>query len=280
MRIGFLSDLHTDYNHLYTFTQTLAKVVDQQRLDALCLLGDTATGAEATLTFCEELQQALSVPLRILPGNHDIFVAEARRKRPADVQEASRNAYFRLLHHPQLSLYKQPIVTRHWFVAGISGWFDYSFAAGAPEKLARHPISRFVWPDQRMINGGEVDANRDQEWVGNDLRRLSELFNCSAACGKKRLVALHFLPTAQLFRPKHVPFYKHFNVQLGSARYQRFFEENTVSVSVSGHSHMPGHCIVNGIDYRNVSLGYAFQWADAGDLVGEMNRVLYVLEDE
>lgn len=43
---------------------------------------------------------------------------------------------------------------------------------------------------------------------------------------------------------------------------------------------MPNNVVENGIRYRNLSLGYDFQWQNPGDALGELKRVMYVLEDE
>lgn len=280
MRLGFLSDLHTDYNHLHHFETIIPRLIQRKRLDGLCILGDTATGVDGALEFYQSLQQRIAIPLRILPGNHDIYVRDAARKTAEEVQHESTEAYFKLLYHPDLSLYLNPIITPHWLIVGISGWYDYSFVPGDPDKLARHPVSKYVWPDQMMINHRQIDAARDERWVEDDLERMTELFNRPEARHRKRLVAMHFLPTDQLIRRKRYPMYRHFIVQLGSNRYQRFFETHDVARSVSGHSHMPTRCDVNGIHYENVSLGYGFQWADASDAQGELERILYILEDD
>ncbi|MFT8317623.1 MAG: metallophosphoesterase [Sporolactobacillus sp.] len=280
MRIGFLSDLHTDYNHLHHFETIIPRLIRLKRLDVLCILGDTATGAEDSLAFYQALQRRMAIPLRILPGNHDIFVRHAAWKTVEEVQHQSTEAYFKLLHHPTLSLYLNPIVTPHWLVVGISGWYDYSFVAGDPDKLARHLVSKYIWPDQMMINRRQIDAARDRQWVDNDLERLTELFSRPEAQNRKRLVAMHFLPTRRLIERKHYLLYRHFIVQLGSTRYQQFFETHQVAVSISGHSHMPIQCDAGGVHYENVSLGYDFQWADASDALGELERILYVLEDD
>ncbi len=96
---------------------------------------------------------------------------------------------------------------------------------------------------------------------------------------KKLLVASHMLPTKKLARQMPIPFYDRFMYQLGSDRYRQVFEQNHVSLSLSGHSHMPNRVVENGIHYQNLSLGYDFQWQNPSDALGELKRVMDILED-
>lgn len=282
MRIGFVSDLHTDFNRQYDFVTVLQQLINDERLDQLVIMGDSANGLQRNLRFYERLEESISIPFYTLVGNHDLYVDHPREKTVAEIQEGSRNTYHKLDSLP-MSLTKHPIKTDHWVITGINGWYDYSFAKNFSEakgpRYADNFVAKHVWPDQMYINGNQISYRRDRLWVTQQIFGWQHQINQMNVTGKKLLVASHMLPTKELARQMAIPFYDRFMYQLGSDRYRQVFEQNHVSLSLSGHSHMPNSLMENGIRYRNLSLGYDFQWQNPGDALNELKRVTYVLED-
>lgn len=283
MRIGFVSDLHIDFNRQYDFTAVLEQLVYDKHLDELVLMGDSANGLQRNLAFYDWLAAALSVPFRTLIGNHDLYVDHPREKSVAEIQQTSRATYAKLDQLPT-SLTRHPIETAHWFITGINGWYDYTFANHFSEdkgpRYADNVIAKHVWPDQMYINGNQISYRRDRNWVTRQIFSWQHQINQLDLTNKQLLVISHMLPTKKLTRQMPIPLYDRFLYQLGSDRYRRVFEQNHVKLSLSGHSHMPNNVVENGIRYRNLSLGYDFQWQNPGDALGELERVMYVLEDE
>lgn len=283
MRIGFVSDLHIDFNRQYDFVSVLGQLISDENLDQLVIMGDSANGLQRNLRFYQQLAEALPVPFHTLIGNHDLYVDHPRQKSVQQIQSASRTAYRELDRLPT-SLTRHPIETRHWLITGINGWYDYTFAkhfceADGP-RYANNFVAKHVWPDQLYINGNQISYRRDRKWVVEQILAWQHQINRLAVSGKKILVASHMLPTKKLAYQLPIPFYDRFMYQLGSDRYRQLFEHNHVSLSLSGHSHMPNAVTKNGIRYRNLSLGYDFQWQNPGDALGELKRVMFVLEDE
>ncbi len=283
MRIGFVSDLHIDFNRKVNFIDVLKQLVDDEQLDELIIMGDTANGVKRDLTFYSKLKASLNIPFKTLVGNHDIYVDHARSKDFKEVQAESGDAY-RQLDGLDTSLTTNPLITKRWVITGINGWYDYTFAKNFDEKngqkLANNFVNKHLWPDQRYINGGQVDYNRDKNWVTDQIFKWQSQINQLNTKGKKVLVASHMLPTKRLTRSRSIPFYDRFLYPLGSERYRELFEQNTVQVSLSGHSHMPTHLIYHDIKYVNLSLGYQFQWHNPSDPLKELKRVMYILEDD
>lgn len=283
MRIGFISDLHIDFNRQFDFLKILPEVIADKGLDVVVFLGDTSTGAQDALRFYDNIADRTRAQVRIVPGNHDMYVENLRRKNSAQINKESSAFHDSILFHRKYSLMENPIVTKQWYITGICGWFDYGFgrkhSGDNPRKAANNLISRYLWPDQKVIHGGVIDYERDVRLVMKDIRLLQKSFQKEAAKGKKRCVVMHMLPTSDLIRSYPIPFYGKFINQLGSERYQYFFEKNDVSLSISGHSHMPMKIIKNGIRYVNVSLGYTFQWTNPADAYGEISKIIYILED-
>ncbi|KRM54001.1 metallophosphoesterase [Lentilactobacillus kefiri DSM 20587 = JCM 5818] len=260
----------------------LQQLINDERLDKIVIMGDSANDLKRNLRFYERLEDSISIPFYTLVGNHDLYVDHPREKTVAEIQQASRNAYHELDNLP-MSLTKHPIKTEHWLITGINGWYDYTFAKDFSEakgpRYADNFVAKHVWPDQMYINGNQISYRRDRLWVTKQIFGWQHQINQMNVANKKLLVASHMLPTKKLARQMPIPFYDRFMYQLGSDRYRQVFEQNHVSLSLSGHSHMPNRVVENGIHYQNLSLGYDFQWQNPSDALGELKRVMDILED-
>lgn len=283
MRIGFISDLHIDFNRHHKFPEVMAKLIVEEELDTVVFLGDTATGAEGAIGFYDKLSALTKAQIRAVPGNHDIYAEKAVHLTADLIEREAESNLKKILYHPKYSLLVNPVVTKRWAVTGLGGWFDYSFEKNFPEidfeKASQNFVSKYLWPDEKLIHGGKSDYRRDRKQVIHDIRLIKEAFDQEECKGKRRCVAMHMLPTKSLITKYPVPFYSKFTNQLGSERYRSFFENNNVELSISGHSHMPKKIVKNGIVYVNVSLGYNFQWSNPSDALEEIRKVMYVLED-
>lgn len=51
MRIGFVSDLHTDFNRQYDFVTVLQQLINDERLDKIVIMGDSANDLKRNLRF-------------------------------------------------------------------------------------------------------------------------------------------------------------------------------------------------------------------------------------
>ncbi|WP_232365336.1 metallophosphoesterase [Lentilactobacillus fungorum] len=282
MRIGFISDLHTDFNRQYNFVAVLNQLIYTKQLDQLVIMGDSANGLHRNLQFYDQLAHTLPVSFRTLIGNHDCYVNQPRKRSVASIQTESHQTYQRL-DRLATSLTQSPIMTKHWVITGINGWYDYTFAKHFQEQkgqaYATNLVAKHIWPDQLYINGNQIDYQRDRAWVTRQILAWQHQINQLQLGSRKLLVASHMLPTKRLARQLPIPFYDRFLYPLGSERYRQIFEQNSVALAISGHSHMPNRLTYRGVQYVNVSLGYDFQWQNAGDALGELERVMFVLED-
>lgn len=282
MRIGFLSDLHQDRRRV-DYIRLLAEVTEQQRLDYLVLSGDTAAGADTALRFCERLDATMSARLRIVAGNHDLYAPNNKSLTPAQIRATSAAYYARITYESDYSLLLHPIITPRWFITGLGGWYDYSFAHGYPdvdlERICRTRVARWCWSDNRRIRGGKFDAQLDIARVESDLHALRSALTCPEAIARRTAVVTHMIPTHALAPRLPVPYYSHFVHLLGSERYRILYESLGVSLSISGHTHMPTRRTINGILYVNVSLPSRFLWRHPILPQKEISRVMFILED-
>ena len=51
MKIGFIGDLHMDYNTHHDFLAEFTRVCEDEALDTIVFCGDTTTGAFGSLEF-------------------------------------------------------------------------------------------------------------------------------------------------------------------------------------------------------------------------------------
>lgn len=282
MRIGFLSDLHQDRRRT-DYIRLLSEIAERQRLDYLVLSGDIAAGADATLSFCERLDAAMSARLRLVAGNHDLYVPNDKSLTPAQIRASSAAYYVRITYESVYSLLLYPIITSHWFITGLGGWYDYSFARSYPdvdlERICRNRVARWWWSDNRKIRGGKFDPRLDLARVENDLFTLRSALTCPEAASRRTAVVTHMLPTRALAPNIPIPYYSHFVHLLGSERYRTLYESLGVSLSISGHTHMPTRRTINGILYANVSIPNCLLRRHPFSLEKEIDRVMFVLED-
>ena len=57
MKIGFIGDLHMDYNTHHDFLAEFTRVCEDEALDTIVFCGDTTTGAFGSLDFYNDLSQ-------------------------------------------------------------------------------------------------------------------------------------------------------------------------------------------------------------------------------
>jgi len=282
MRIGFLSDLHYE-RWRSDLVSLLADLARQKRLDYLVLAGDIAPGADETLRFCERLDAAMPTRLRIVAGNHDLYVPDYKTLTPAQIRAGSAAFYARITYESAYSLLLRPIVTPGWFITGLGGWYDYSFARGYPhvdlERLSRSHTARRWWSDNARVRGGCFDYRIDLARVEEDIRTLRTALTAKEAAGRQLCAVTHMLPTRALTEGLSIPFYGRFRHLLGSERYRLLFEELGVSLSISGHTHLPRRLTQNGINYVNVSLPNPLLRRHPLSPRRELERVLYLLHD-
>ncbi|MBR7184241.1 MAG: metallophosphoesterase family protein [Clostridia bacterium] len=282
MRIGFLSDLHRDRWYLADPADLLAEIAHEKRLDYLVLSGDTAPGADAALDFCRRLDAAMPAKLRIVAGNHDIYVPDIKGRTPAQIRAESAAFYTRITYESDYSLLLHPIVTPRWFITGLGGWYDYSFAPGYPQvdldRISRARAARWFWSDNRRVRGGCFDYRIDVARVEEDIRTLRAVLTSSAAAGRRKCAVTHMLPTRALAHSIPLPGYGGILPLLGSERYRDLYEELGVSLCICGHTHFPLRRRIGEVCYANVSLPPLPLRRHPFSPKREMMRIMLILE--
>ncbi len=283
MKIGFIADIHVDFNRRHDFIEVFKECVKEMQLEAIVFAGDTSNDYKEAILFYDRLKEALGIGIYAVVGNHDQYDLYAKRGGGEEVQRRARRNYEAITYHQEYSILLNPIVTEKWFVTGIGGWYDYTFAENYPDvnltKLANKKSGGFRWLDKQYIDGDLNTLDLDLQKVEESLQELRKSLTDSQADGRKKCVVTHMLPTKLLARKKPSVFATS-TAYLGSERYRHLYEELGVSLSISGHSHHRKVVLQNDITYVNVSLGYNFQWGNKLNALQEVKNTIYILGDD
>ena len=281
LRLAVTADLHHDVPRSGASAEALANEANQTRADAVLLIGDAAAGEGDALERCLSLFED-GRPRLFVPGNHELWT----RRRPIDAEHLLQNELPRRVRAAGWHwLPGSPWTCGDVAVVGNLGWYDYGFAApqlGLPERFYAAKVSPAAarrldlpldgsdvppaardffarWNDGRFIHG----INDDAAFLA---RRLDELrADLSGVAAARRVIcAVHCCPLAELLPPVPpgpVPADKlkfaFARAYLGSPRLGEIaLGVPNVSHLLCGHTHVPRHATVHGVQCVNVGGGY------------------------
>lgn len=280
MKIGFIGDLHIDYNTHHDFIKALTRVTEDLSLDYLIFCGDTITGAFKALDFYTELAKNTTTRLLAIPGNHELYcLGEGTGKGDFFCMDA--DAYQNLLlTHQTFSLYLNPIVYHDWVIIGGPSWYDYTlhhkYDLMSEQKkrrfLTKNPEYKYIQDSKNRPSINEHITKSSLMLLEAQLRTIRERPNGDK---KKICSAIHMLPTKELYPTK--PIFNTTIAFMGSKHYRTLYEKYKVDISVCAHSHQRMSIEKNGISYVNVSLGHNFKWTHKTNLYQELLNTIYLL---
>ena len=160
MKIGLISDLHTDVTPLNkAIVPHLIEAVKAAQLDVFVLAGDLARHLIQLSETLNAFQLAdLACEKLFVPGNHDIWAIETPDVTSEQKCEIISTLCYECGFHP---LMDAPLVKGQIGFCGTIGWYDYSFA---PEKYdfsdaqyAEKTLMGAVWNDKRYAKWSETD---------------------------------------------------------------------------------------------------------------------------
>lgn len=279
MRIGFIGDLHIDYNTHHDFLTALAEACNRLKLDTIVFCGDTLTGAEQALTFYAKLRSRTNTKVLQIPGNHELYCLpeQSKNKLCLDADE-----YMDLmLNDERTSLFKNPIVHGQWCIIGGPSWYDYSLhrnyrrmdALAKRRFLHRNPEYKYLQDKKESSFINEKITAKSLMLMERQLRTIREREK-----GKhyKICSVIHMLPLAEMYKSSHV--WATTVAFMGSKYYAELYETYGVDLCICAHSHIRRSLTKNGTTYVNVSLGHNFKWKHKTNLYSELLETLYILE--
>lgn len=280
LSLAITADLHWGHRRGADATLLLASFLRSQPPDVLILAGDLGTGS----FFGDCLALFDDVPCRkvLVPGNHDIWVAEdatvdSLQTYQERLPETAARYGFHYLDHGPLLLPEAGLA-----LVGSINWYDYSWAIDGlrtsfPTELERLHTKRF----QR---GQHNDAHYVR-WPLDDVRftalvveTMARHLEMALSQVERVIVVTHHPPLYGLGFPRPGP-----PVVLDSFLWDAFcgnraMEEllkchsSRIAFAFCGHTHRARNGIVHGIHAYNIGSDYHFKrllWLDwpAGEVV-------------
>lgn len=279
MHVGFIGDLHIDYNIHHDFLSATARMCERLALDRLVLCGDTTTGVWETMRFIEALSARVSTTILQIPGNHELYCL-GKGLAPGEVCMTA-NETMDFLLNDATSLFRNPIVSGEWVIIGGPSWYDYS--------LHRHYLrmdtkakSRFLRrnPEYKYIEGSETNPYINEKITAKSLvlleRQLRTIRERPGGAELKICSVIHMLPIKEMYKSSHI--WGTTVAFMGSKYYAELYETYGVDRCICAHSHIRRQMTKNGTEYINVSLGHNFKWTHKTNLFEELLATTYVMD--
>ena len=237
MKIGLISDLHTDVTPLNkALVPHLIDAVKAAQLDIFVLAGDLARHLVQLSETLNAFQLAdLACEKLFVPGNHDIWAIETPDVTSEQKCEIISTLCYECGFHP---LMEAPFIKEQIGFCGTIGWYDYSFA---PERYdfsdaeyAEKTLMGAVWNDKRYAKWSETD------------RVVARRFEAEL---KAQIIAVRGDVSRIVVVTHHVPFQEciHYRSELPWDYFRAFMgskhlgilclEESRVTHVLFGHTH-------------------------------------------
>jgi predicted phosphohydrolase len=170
MRIAVTADLHWGHNRGDEATRELAAHLWKDPPDVLVLAGDI--GVSDHFAGCLHLFAGLPARKCLVPGNHDIWVAED------DARGSSLDVYRNLLpdlaaQHGFVYLDEEPLIlSSSLAIAGTMNWYDYSWSLDKVKQEFPDWESRLA---HKLFTRGRHNDARFVRWPTNDVDFTAEI---------------------------------------------------------------------------------------------------------
>ncbi len=272
MRLFASSDLHLDQKeNFYLFERSIelkrAEQVNQntQPQDCLILAGDICE-TEAQLETCLSLLRLLYKEIIWLPGNHELWIRPSQRQH----YSGSEQKYFALVticrkygvRCPEDAFLKliDP-QGKSLIIAPLFILYDYSFRPGhvSAEAALDWALDNGVMCSDEVLllpaPHKSVTAWCRQRFDFS-LQRLQEAERQSGE-QTQFLLANHFPLNEKSFYLEFIP---SFSLWCGTRLTEHWHQHFNTRMVINGHLHLPGEQEIDGVTFKEVSLGYPGQW--------------------
>ena len=283
MKIGFIGDLHMDYNTHHDFLAEFTRICTDLALDTRVFCGDTTTGAFGSLDFYNDLSKHVSTQILEIPGNHELYCTAGRRQRRKNEDLCfDADEYLELmLGHPLYSLCLHPIVHGDWVIIGGPSWYDFSLhrkyhhmsETTKQRFLKRCPEYKYVLMDEDSPYINEKITAHSLQFLEQQLAIIRQR---PGGDRYKICSCIHMLPRPELYKQSHV--WGTTIAFMGSKYYAELYEKYHVDLCICAHSHIRMEMEAGGVRYVNVSLGHNFKWKNKTSLYQEVLDTMYLLD--
>ena len=264
MKIGLISDLHTDVTPLNkALVPHLMDAVKTAELDVLVLAGDIARHLVQLSETLNAFQLAdLACEKLFVPGNHDIWAVETSDVTSEQKCEIISTLCYECGFYP---LMDEPFVKEQIGFCGTIGWYDYSFAPEGYDfsetQYAEKTLMGAVWNDKRYA-----------KWSGTDrvvARRFEAELQAQIADVRydvsRIIVVMHHVPFRECIRYRGELPWDYFRAFMGSKRLgECCLAEPLVTHVLFGHTHRALDMHIHSVRAICAPVGYLQEKPTAG----------------
>ena len=256
MKIGLISDLHTDVTPLNrAIVPHLIDAVKAAQLDVFVLAGDLARHLVQLSETLNAFHLAdLACQKLFVPGNHDIWAIETSDVTSERKCEIISTLCYECGFHP---LMDEPFVKEQIGFCGTIGWYDYSFAPEGYDfsdaQYAEKELMGAVWNDKRYAKWSETDyvvARRFEVELKAQIASIRD--NVS-----RIIVVTHHVPFRECIRYRGELPWDFFRAFMGSKGLGTLcLEEQRVTHVLFGHTHQAVDMQIRGVRAICAPVGY------------------------
>ncbi|UUX33011.1 metallophosphoesterase [Fundicoccus culcitae] len=269
MNLGLISDLHYDTYETITkadFYENIHQLVTELALDYLVIGGDISNNYATTITFVEDLQTIINIPVYFIPGNHDYWEKDIAVK---DTQAI----YQQFVKHPQCLMESPILLNDHYALVGHTAWYNYSVHADrfTEAELEKGVYGERTWQDKRNTDWGVSDKNLSRQFadlVETDLNRVGD---------REVVLVTHMVTVPEFTVPMPHESFDYFNAFIATDDFDTIYQQYPIKYSSMGHIHYRGSFTREGITYICNCLGYEKEWRSP-NFKEELRNSLYVID--
>lgn len=250
-RIAAISDLHLNTAEMrQVFATTAAAYIRAHRVDVLILAGDITPGVGLTISYVQELKDALGIPLYYVPGNHELW----NRWNGLTTGEI----YQLFLDDPNCLSGQVVRLADGTNLLGDIFWYDYSYAdleRFTMEQFERKMLRGSRWQDAYYVDWGESDAVVSERFIEQARQQLAGLD------ARRTVFVSHMINHPRFSVPsRRFELWGFFNAYLGSEGLFAEIKRFKPLLAICGHVHHRGYFEEDGTTFACACLAYPKEW--------------------
>ena len=268
MRLFATSDLHLDQTENFRHFESSIKVKHSLQMqnkyapeDCLILAGDICE-TEAQLETCLSLLRPLYKKIIWLPGNHELWIRPSQREHYI----GSEQKYFALVAICRKYKVRCPedeflklidSKGKALMIAPLFILYDYSFR---PEHVRAEAAIDWALDNGVMCSDEVLLIPKPYQSVIQWCQQRFEysLKRLQAEQEQNSFLLVNHFPLNE--KSFYLEFIPSFSLWCGTRLTQNWHQRFNTDMVVNGHLHLPGEQIIDGVRFKEVSLGYPGQW--------------------
>ena len=251
MKVAVISDIHLDYNEGHDVIGSIAKIVKENRAEALLIAGDITQDVCLTISAVNEIEQLCSIPVYYVPGNHDMWRSDNSK------YSSTEAIYEKFVSDSHCISGKSVVLGTHRLIGDIA-WFDYSFGDSCFNKSDFDTMEHIgrTWQDKLFNDWSSQN-------IATSNRFILEIENTMKKYPNDRFcVMTHMLPIKEFTVPTTIEMWKYFNAFLGTNKLGELYKKYNVDYSICGHVHYRQTIVKDSINYLCRCLNYQSEWRE------------------